>query len=161
MKTREIPIYSVAYGFTRDIYRLKMSLPKTVRHDLGQELALSAIEIMKYVVLANRSHDKAPHLRGLLLQVEIQWVLMRMTFDLKAISAGEFKVLSEKLTEIGKQAEAWITWDRKRKKPPEKNWPGASTSCTDHIRCTGRRRNRETGFAIRRRGIGRSIRYAR
>jgi hypothetical protein len=46
---------------------------------------------------------------------------MRLAFDLKTISVGEFKVLSEKLTEIGKQAEAWISWDRKRKKLPEKS----------------------------------------
>ena len=54
-------------------------------------------------MLSNRSHEKLPHISDLLLQIEVQWALLRLSYDLKGISAGEFKVLSEKLSEIGKQ----------------------------------------------------------
>ena len=115
-KTREIPIYSLAYGYTKEIYKIKMKLPKSMKHDLGQELSLSAIKILEHVVLSNRSHMKLPHIINLILQIEIQWALLRLVYDLKGISIGEFKVLSERLSEMGKQAQAWLNWEKKRKK---------------------------------------------
>ncbi len=33
-KTREIPIYSLAYGYTKEIYKIKIKLPKSMKHDL-------------------------------------------------------------------------------------------------------------------------------
>lgn len=115
-KTREIPVYNNAYSYVREIYRIKIKLPKFIKHDLGQEMTLSAIKILEQIVTANRAHDKSKYLENATLQIELQWVFMRLMFDLKGISPGEFKVLSEKLSDIGKQIQAWLVWNRKRQK---------------------------------------------
>jgi hypothetical protein len=109
-RAQHLPLYSAAYLLVREIYRLRIKLPKALKHDLGQEVFQSALKILKCVVLANRAHDKSRHISRLLLEVEVHWALLRLLFDFKGITEGEFKVLSARLSEIGKQAEAWLKW---------------------------------------------------
>ena len=63
--------------------------------------------------MANTAKEKTQHLSRLLLEIEVMWVLLRLLFDLRGISEGEFKVLSERLDGIGKQAQAWLAWQQK------------------------------------------------
>ncbi|MFN7824393.1 MAG: hypothetical protein ACK5P6_03435 [Pseudobdellovibrionaceae bacterium] len=68
-KTREIPIYNLVYAFTKEIYKIKIKLPKSMKHDLGQEMSFSGLKMLEYVVLSNRSHEKLPPISDLLLQI--------------------------------------------------------------------------------------------
>ena len=111
-RAQHLPLYSLAYTFTREIYRIKLKLPNTMKHDLGQQMFESTIKILKCVVIANKSQEKANHISNLLLETEVQWVLLRLLFDLRGISDGEFKVLSEHLSNIEKQAQAWLKWQQ-------------------------------------------------
>lgn len=123
-RTQHLPLYTSAYVFVREIYRIKLKLPKVLKHDLGQEVFRSAIKLLKYVVLANRAKEKGNHISRLLLQIEVQWTLLRLLFDLRGVSEGEFKVLSERLSDIGKQAQAWQKWQQSGQ--PKKGMPSHS-----------------------------------
>ncbi len=115
-RTRHLPLYVAIYAFCRETYRLKVKLPKALKYDLGQETFQSAIKMLKCVVVANASKEKTPPLGRLLIEIDVQWALLRLLFDLRGISEGEFRVLSERLDEIGKQTQGWISWDRKAAK---------------------------------------------
>lgn len=84
-RTQHLSIYASAYTFTREIYRIKLKLPKTLKYDLGTEACGSTIKILKYVVLANKAKEKEHHLVHLLLETEVQWVFLRLLFDLKGM----------------------------------------------------------------------------
>ncbi|MFN7685328.1 MAG: four helix bundle protein [Oligoflexia bacterium] len=114
MKTRELPIYGAVYRYAREIFAIKIKLPKSLKHDLGQETFSSAIRILKHIALANRAHDKTPHIEEALLEIEAQWALTRLIFDLRGISTGQFEAVSQRLSEIGRQAQAWLKWDKTR-----------------------------------------------
>lgn len=122
-RTQHLPLYSASYVFVRETYRIRTKLPKLLKHDLGQEAFYSALKILKCIALANRAHDKDPHITRLLLEVEVEWVMLRLLYDLRGISEGEFKVLSERLTEIGRQAQAWLKWDKSRSGPRKATGP--------------------------------------
>lgn len=113
-RTQHLPLYSATVVFAREIYRVRVKLPKTLKHDLGSESFQSALKLIKCIVLANRAHDKGRHIMRLLLEIEVQWALLRLLYDLKGISEGEFRALSERLAEIGKQAQAWLKWQQSR-----------------------------------------------
>jgi hypothetical protein len=72
-----------------------------------------------------RAREKSSHLKHLILEIEVQWVLFRLLFDLRGISEGEFKVMTDRLSEISKHSESWLKWEQERliKKPvvPQKN----------------------------------------
>jgi hypothetical protein len=111
-RTQSLPLYSSAYLFTREIYRIRTKLPKSLKFDLGQEAFHSSIKILKCIVLANAAKEKELHLRGLLLEIEVQWLFLRLLYDFKGISEGEFKTLSERLSDITKQSKAWAKWQK-------------------------------------------------
>jgi hypothetical protein len=114
-RTQDLPLYGAAYVFAREIYKIRVKLPKSLKHDLGQEIFYAAIRILKNVALANRTHEKSKYIEGLLLECEVLWALLRLLYDLRGISEGEFKVLSEKLSDIGKQSEGWLKWQKSKK----------------------------------------------
>ena len=113
-RTRHIPLYQSVFTYTRELYRLRAGFPKSVKHDLGQEICESSIKLLKCVVVANGAVKKDQFLNRLLLEIEVQWALLRLVYELKAISAGQFKLLSERLAEITKQSQAWSKWVRTR-----------------------------------------------
>jgi len=115
-KTRELPIYQGAYVYAREAYRVKVKLPKAMKYELGQETFAGAIQLLKNIVQANRARDKTPYITEALLEVEVQWTLLRLLFDLRGISEGEFKLLSERLADIGKQLDAWQKWQKQKNK---------------------------------------------
>lgn len=80
MRTQNLPLYTSAFILAREIYRIKVKLPKTLKYDLGQEAFQSTIKVLKCVVIANRAHDKARHITRLLLEIEVQWVLLRLLY---------------------------------------------------------------------------------
>ncbi len=113
---QHLPLYQSCFGLTREIYRLRLKLPKLLKHDLGRMAFESALSCLRFVIVANGEAKKEPTLRSLALEIECLWAYSRLLYELRGISAGEFKVLSARLTEIASQTQAWITWERKQKK---------------------------------------------
>ena len=54
-QVKHLPIYASAYIFVREIYRIKIKLPRAIKYDLGQECFGSALKILKCIVLANQA----------------------------------------------------------------------------------------------------------
>ena len=116
MSRHQLQLYQASYQYAKEIYRIKLKLPKSLKYDLGQESFSSSLNVVKCVALASRSKDKGRLILRLLAEAEAEWVFLRLLYDLRGISEGEFKVLSERLSEIEKQAQAWLKWCQKEKR---------------------------------------------
>jgi hypothetical protein len=119
---QHLSVYQALYSLSLQVYRLKLKLPKSVKHDLGQIFFESTVRCIRGVILANGSANKVRPLQQTLLEFETLWVYSRLLFDLRAISTGEFKNLSEILSDSGKQLNAWLKWEKQHAKiavPPE------------------------------------------
>jgi hypothetical protein len=113
---QHLPLFQKCYGFVKEVYKLKLLLPKNLKHELGSDLLKSSLHCTKLVVLANGSENKERALKELFLEVQVIWVWLRLLVDLKAISTGQFQELSERLAEIEKQVSTWAIWDKKQRK---------------------------------------------
>jgi hypothetical protein len=113
---QHLPVYQALYTLSLQTYRLKLKLPKSLKHDLGQIFFESAIRCLRGVILANGSVNKMRPLQQVLLEFETLWVYSRLLFDLRAISSGEFEVLSGLLTDAGKQLNSWLKWEKQQNK---------------------------------------------
>ena len=91
---QHLPVYQASYVLVREVYKLKVNLPKNVKYELGSELSKSSLKIIKGVVLANGSQGtyRVKILKILCLEMEVLWTYFRLLFDLKCISKGEFKI---------------------------------------------------------------------
>jgi hypothetical protein len=113
---QHLPLFQRCYSFSKEIYCLKLQLPKNLKHDLGSDLFTPSLRSTKLVILANGSESKEKPLKELFLEVQVTWVWLRLLVDLEAISAGQFKELSERTAEIEEQISSWLTWDKKQRK---------------------------------------------
>lgn len=107
---QHLPLYDALYRYTSELYKLKKGLPKDLKHDLGEAVCISALRCLKLVVFANGSERKDAPLRDLALEIETQWVYLRLIHDQKGVSLGQFEVFGKKLTVISTQVGAWRKW---------------------------------------------------
>ena len=114
VRSRHLPLYSASFSYIKEIYRVRIRLPKVLKHDLGHEVFHSAIRILKRIVIANGTKDKIFAISEILMEIELQWVFLRLLYDLKAISEGQFKAISVRLEGMERQAEAWLKWQKKK-----------------------------------------------
>lgn len=109
---KHLEIYQSAYKFTREVYRIKLKLPKTLKFDLGERTLNSCIKIVRGVVIANGTKERIKILLQISLEIETLWIYLRMFFDFQGISRGEFEVLSHLLSDVAKQNQSWIKWSK-------------------------------------------------
>lgn len=114
---QHLPLFQKCYAFAKEVYQLKLKLPKNLKHELGTDLFKSALQSTKLVIMANGSENKERALKELSLEVQVIWVWLRLLVDLKAISTGQFQELSDRLADIEKQVSTWAIWDKKQRKP--------------------------------------------
>ncbi len=111
---KHLEIYQSAYKFTREVYQIKTKLPKNLKFDLGEKTLNSCLKIIRGVVIANGTKDRVKVLLQISLEIETLWVFLRMLFDFKGISRGEFEVLSNLLSNVAKQNQSWIKWSKEQ-----------------------------------------------
>lgn len=122
-RSKHLKIYQDVYRFGLQFHQTREKMPKTLKYNLGEDVAHSIRRIIRGIVVANRSQDKVKPLLIVDLEIESLWGDLRMLFDCKGISTGEFKVLCEMLYEISKQERNWLAWAKKAEK-------GATTQTT-------------------------------
>ena len=71
----------------------------------------NCLKCLKIIIIANQLQEKKKHLDMLHFEFQMLWVSSRLLLDMNGITPGEFKVLSETLTDIGRQVEAWRKWE--------------------------------------------------
>jgi hypothetical protein len=96
---QQLRLYQACYALTREFYRLRAKLPKTLKYDLGTTACNSALRCLKLIIFGNSQHVKERALGHLVLEIECLWVFSRLLHDLRGISTGEFRALSTRLSD--------------------------------------------------------------
>ena len=109
-----LPIYKALYTFSKEMYRTKSQLPKNLKHDLGSTAFNASLKMLRLSIIANGSVLKKGPLQELSLEIQALWAYLRLMYDFKGISKGQFGVLSEHLEGIQKQVAAWSSWEKKQ-----------------------------------------------
>jgi hypothetical protein len=83
------------------------------KYSLGADLRDGARRVLRLVVRANARRDKAPLLLELREELEELKVLLRLGHDVKAFpNLNAFEHAIRQLTEIAKQTEGWLKYQR-------------------------------------------------
>jgi len=107
-----LPVYKSAYVLSREVYRVQEKLPKGLRYSLGSMAFESTLRCVKGIVYANGASSKSKALNEVALEIEVLWTYLRMLYDFKGLSKGEFQLLSERLNEVAPQVHAWTKWEK-------------------------------------------------
>lgn len=108
---QHLPLYQATYSLCLNAYRLKLKMSKNLKHDAGEAFVTNCLKCLKIIVIANQLQEKKKHLDMLHFEFEMLWVSSRLLLDMRGITPGEFKVISETLADIGKQVQSWRKWE--------------------------------------------------
>ena len=113
-RATELPIYREAYELLINITKMTQNYPRSYRQGLAREVCQTAQAVVNLIFKANCTTDKLPILEILREQLQILQLQLRLSKDLRLISAGQFGVTVATLDTVGKQLTGWLNYAKNR-----------------------------------------------
>lgn len=110
----DLPIYREAYDVLVKITRMTQNYPRGFRQGLARDMCLNAQVMVNLIFKANCASQKLPFLTDLREQMQVLQLQLRLSKDLRLISAGQFGDAVSSLDSINKQLSGWIKYAKNR-----------------------------------------------
>ncbi len=108
-------IYRATYDLAKLVTTLVANMPRNYKADFGSELRRRCMALVMRTYDANTSQDRAPILQRMRQEVEAVNLCLRLSMDLRLISAKQYANAITLTASIGKQATGWL---RHSQRPP-------------------------------------------
>jgi len=93
-------------------------MPRTRRFTLGAQIEQGLLELLKLLVRAAYTRDKAPLLQRANLELEVLRHLWRLAHELQLIATRQYAYGAEAMDGVGRQIGAWLRSHQNRNQPP-------------------------------------------
>jgi len=107
-----LPIVQRIYGFYKTFHSYLGKFPKSEKYTLGQTIESNTLKMLEEILLVgNSSIDPSLKKDKLILassKLDLIKLLIRLSYDIKAIDQKGYIALEEMLQEIGKMLGGWI-----------------------------------------------------
>ena len=110
----DLPIYRVAYELLTLVTRLTQQYPRGYRQGLARDICTEAQGLVTRVFQANCTKDKVPIIERLREQLATLQLQLRLSKDLRLISAGQFGAAAVLADAVSKQAVGWLKYAKGR-----------------------------------------------
>ena len=112
-RATDLPIYREAYELVLLVTRLTQQYPRGFRQGLARDICTGAQRLVTHIFRANCTRDKAPIIEQVREYLETLQLQLRMSKDLRLISAEQFGATVVLTDAIGKQASGWLNYARR------------------------------------------------
>lgn len=103
-----LPIYKACYDFLLRIMHVITHFPKEYKYTLGERIQNASLEMVISIYRANTVKYKSQHLKALMNQVQMIYILFRICHDIKILPTEKYASIIEMVDNIAKQAQGWI-----------------------------------------------------
>ena len=110
----DLPIYREAYELLMLVTRLTQQYPRGYRQGLARDICTEAQGLVTRIFQANCTTDKSPIIERLREQLSTLQLQLRLSKDLRLISAGQFGATVVLTSAVSKQAAGWLKYARGR-----------------------------------------------
>ena len=108
-RSEHLPIYRTSYDLCLYLENIVRGFARYHKYGLGSELRELSRSVLRSVMRANSSRDKAPELREMRGQIAELQVLVRLANDARVFAnVKTFGQLSVMCTELAKQNQGWL-----------------------------------------------------
>lgn len=106
----ETPIIQKTYDFYRELYLVVEKMPKKDKYSLGERLQKTTLDLLELVITASclERVSKFTYLEKSSIKLDLIKILVRLTYEIKAIDNKKYLLLQGKLQEIGKMLGGWL-----------------------------------------------------
>lgn len=109
-----LPIYLATYRLLLELYQTTAKFDKKYKYSLGEAVQTDAMRLLRLIYQANHRESKVADLEDFLGVYEVVKIQLRLAKDLNLISIKKMAHLSVLMTDIAKQAAAWIKHEKQR-----------------------------------------------
>jgi|SRR3989344_2422060 len=105
-----IPIFQKTYDFYKNFHEALKHFPRQDRYSVGQKCVDLNLDILELVLLAGykSKNEKLVYLERASAKLDVLKILLRLSFETKAINQQKYISFESLLIEIGKMLGGWI-----------------------------------------------------
>ncbi len=96
------------YGFLTWLFERTAQYPRAYRYSLGEKIQNTGISFLEYLISAAYQRNKKTILAEANRELEILRFLLRLSKDLRCISARQYEHARRECAEVGNQLGGWI-----------------------------------------------------
>ena len=116
-----LPIYASCYDFLIRILHVITHFPKEYKYTLGERIQNTAIEMVISIYRVNTLKYKSQNLKILLNQVQMMYLLLRISHDIKILSTEKYASLVQTVDDISRQSHGWLKSTEKTVEKPRES----------------------------------------
>ncbi|PIP30689.1 MAG: hypothetical protein COZ25_05045 [Ignavibacteria bacterium CG_4_10_14_3_um_filter_37_18] len=109
---QDTPVIQKVYDFYKELYLIVEKMPKKDKYALGLKIQNTTLDLLELLIEASnlREQEKLIPLRKSIAKVDLLKILIRLSYEIKAIDIKKYLTLEENLQEIGKMVGGWIRY---------------------------------------------------
>ena|SRR3990167_515651 len=106
----DIPIFQKTYDFYKNFHDILKHFPMQERYTIGQKCADLNLEVIELTLLASykAKSDKIIYLERASAKLDVLKILLRLSYETKAINQQKYISFENLLIEIGKMLGSWL-----------------------------------------------------
>ena len=104
---KELPLFSLWYGLTGKLLDRAGRFPKGLRPTLGNRLIEGALDVLETVVKLQYTRERKPLFQRANLDLDRLRILLRLCFEKRLLSSGQYEELAEEIDTAGRMLGGW------------------------------------------------------
>ena len=100
MQSNNFILFEKTYSLLLWLYPTIKKFPKSDKYTIGEELKETTLNILKYIMLFNKTKDKK-YLKKADIYLDILRIQLRLSNDLKILDSKKYEFSSKQVFEIG------------------------------------------------------------
>ena len=112
-----IHCYKACYDFSLRLMHAVSHFPKEYKYSLGEKLTNQSLDLVIHIYKVNSTRDKAALLREMEEKIQLIYLLLRVSHDMKLLPTEKFAGIVEMADDIASQTKGWLKSNEKVREP--------------------------------------------
>ncbi len=112
-----LPIYKSTYDFLLRIMHVVSHFPREYKYTLGEKIQNCTIDLIITIYKVNSVKYKVDLLKSMQEQIQLLYLLLRISHDMKLMPTEKFASIVEMADNIASQTKGWLKANEKGREP--------------------------------------------
>lgn len=108
-----LPIYKATYDVLLRTMHAISHFPREYKYSLGEKIQNEMIELVISIYKVNSNHNKREFLSRMQEQIQLIYLLLRISHDMKLMPTEKYAGIVEMIDEVASQAKGWLIANEK------------------------------------------------
>jgi len=108
-----LPIYKATYDVLLRTMHAISHFPREYKYSLGEKIQNEMIELVISIYKANSNNNKREFLSKMQEQIQLIYLLLRISHDMKLMPTEKYAGIVEMIDEVASQAKGWLIANEK------------------------------------------------